>query len=113
MIPAREPEQHHMRTHFERTERQPLVLEIGPDRVVFETCTEVARTGSVLANIHEYLLLTPESRLIKLIIVAEQDQEYSRPVCKGWYVARFVSRAEDSKIRDSWNLLHEQAAQVA
>lgn len=102
-----------MRTHFERTERQPLVLEIGPDRVVFEHCTEVARTGSVLANIHEYLLRTPENRLLKLIVVADADQEYSRPICRGWYVARFVSRAEGSKIHNSWSMLHEQSAQVA
>lgn len=102
-----------MRTHFERTERQPLILEIGPDRVVFEHCLEVARTGSILANIHEYLLRTPENRLVKIVIVADQDQEYSRPICKGWYVARFVSRAEGSKIRESWTMLHEQGPQAA
>lgn len=102
-----------MRTPIDRTESQPLILAIGDDRVVLEQCTEVARTGSVLANIHEYLLRTKENRLVKVIIVAEPDQEYSRPVCRGWYVARFVSRAEGSKIRDSWNMLHEQSAQVA
>lgn len=99
-----------MRTHFERTDTQPLILEIGPDRVVFENCTEFARTGSVLANIHEYLLRTPENRLVKLTIVADEDQEYSRAILKGWYVARFVSRAEGAKIRESWTILHDQAA---
>jgi hypothetical protein len=99
-----------MRTSIDRTPQQNLTLVIGSDRVVFEACTEMARTGSVLANIHEYLLQTPEKRIIKVTIVADEDQEYSRSVQKGWYVARFVSHAEGAKIRQSWAMLHEHAA---
>src|SRR5690349_2618283 len=75
-----------MRTTIHRTPQQNLTLVIGNERVVFEACTELARTGSVLANIHEYLLQTPERRIIKVTIVADEDQEYSRSVLKGWYV---------------------------
>lgn len=99
-----------MRTLIDRTSAQNLTLVIGSERVVFENCTELARTGSVLANIHEYLLQTPERRLVKVTIVADEDQEYSRGVLKGWYVARFVSLAESTKIRQSWSMLHEHAA---
>jgi hypothetical protein len=99
-----------MRTLIDRTSAQNLTLVIGSERVVFEACTELARTGSVLANIHEYLLQTPERRLVKVTIVADEDQEYSRGVLKGWYVARFVSLAESTKIRQSWSMLHEHAA---
>jgi hypothetical protein len=99
-----------MRTAIDRTASQPLTLVIGTETVQFERCTEVARTGSVLANIHEYLLQTPERRLIKVTIVADEDQEYSRAILKGWYVARFVSHAEGTKIRQSWTMLHDHAA---
>ena len=99
-----------MRTTFDRPASGPLTLAIGPDRVVFEDCREIARTGSVLANIHEHLLETPEGRLVKVSIVADEDQEYSRAVLKGWYVARFVSKAEGNKIRLSWSMLHDHSA---
>jgi hypothetical protein len=99
-----------MRTYFDRPATRPLTLEIGSDRVVFEDCVELARTGSVLANIHEYLLQTPERRIVKVTIVADEDQEFSRAILKGWYVARFVSQAEGSKIRTSWSMLHDHSA---
>lgn len=99
-----------MRIAFERSAREPLVLDIGTERVVYEDCIELAHSGSVLANIHEYLLETAERRLVKVIIVADEDQEYSRPILRGWYVARFVSKAEGAKIRQGWSMLHEQAA---
>jgi hypothetical protein len=103
-----------MRKYFDLIPGEPFLLEITDDKggttfVEFKDAAEYAVIGNLYANINDSVRTAGlADKFFRLTLVGDEDQVSAYGIQRGWYVARWISREEADRLRQSWSILRKQ-----
>jgi hydrogenase maturation factor len=80
-----------MRVPFQLKNFEPFCFSVEGVTYTYPNVRRLAERRNLAANIHEYVVETPNGKKVWLTVVGDEDQTSAYGIQHGWYVAQVLS----------------------
>ena len=83
-----------MRVSFQLKNFEPFYFSVEGVTYTYPSVKCLAEKRHLAANIHEYVVETPDGKKIWLTVVGDEDQLSAYGIQRGWYVTQVLSEED-------------------